>query len=65
MQKNIFLNFLSITVSKIIYKLKDSFELDKLNWPNLDELFELSQTIEVFIEDPKNRRAIINSGFDY
>lgn len=52
-------------MSKIIYKLKDSFELDKLNWPNLDELFELSQTIEVFIEDPKNRRAIINSGFDY
>ena len=40
-------------MSKIIYKLKDSFELDKLNWPNLDELFELSQTIEVFIEDPK------------
>ena len=40
-------------MSKIIVKLKDPFESDELNWPDFDELFELSQTNEVFIEDPK------------
>jgi len=40
-------------VSKIIVKLKDPLESDKLNWPNLDELFELSHANEVFVEDPQ------------
>lgn len=39
-------------MSKIIVKLKDPFESDKLNWPDLDELFNLSRTNDVYVEDP-------------
>ena len=40
-------------MSKLIIKLKDPSKSDKLNWSNLDELFEKSQTHEVFMEDPQ------------
>ena len=38
---------------KLIVKLKDPSKSDALNWPDLDELFEKSQTHEVFMEDPQ------------
>ena len=43
---------------KLIVKLKDPSKSDELNWPNLDELFEKSQTHEVFVEDPQTRELV-------
>ena len=45
-------------MNKLIVKLKDPTESDQLNWPNLDELFELSQTHEVFVEDPQTGELV-------
>ena len=43
---------------KLIVKLKDPSKSDELNWPNLDELFEKSQTHEVFVEDPQTGELV-------
>ena len=43
---------------KLIVKLKDPTKSDDLNWSNLDELFEKSQTHEVFMEDPQTGELV-------